>query len=256
MQIAQPANTQVLAALSRNAGGKPDVARHDAMPATQAYMGSGCHPDVVQRLWEQLGAALPQDCRYLVYGTPALVHPDGLILAVGMGTSYGLRILPSLSTAAADAGAKTIMTWSGGGGMDICDAYGPDWIFGSWSALEPDWCKAVYAAADTAAPGTYAAPARSAPPVKHDYAAIAAAEQNAHQIQLEQRAAAGDIDATFQLSQVLMNAAFQQHSQPLLDRAGSLLSAAAAGGHPQAVAMAVAWPRLKAEAQRKFPQSG
>jgi hypothetical protein len=206
MPIVQPGNSLVLAALSSRAEGKAEIARHDAIPAAQAYMHCGCHPDVVERLWDQLGAALPQDSRCLIYGTPALVHPCGLNLAVGMGTSYGLRILPSMSKAAAEAGAKTITTWSGGGGMDICQDYGTDWIFGSWSALE-------------------------------------------------QGAAAGDLDATFQLFQVLLNAAFKQHSQPLLDRAGSLLSTAAAGGHPQAVAMVVAWPRLKAEAERKIPKS-
>jgi hypothetical protein len=140
--------------------------------------------------------------------------------------------------------------------MDICEAYGADWIFGSWSALELDWCKAVYVAADNAEPVEAVVPASTAPRVKHDYAVIAAAEQKAHQAKLEHRAAAGDLEATFQLFHVLLNAATKQHSQMMLDKAGSLLSIAAAGGHPQAMAMVVAWPRLKAEVERKFPRSG
>jgi hypothetical protein len=41
--------------------------------------GFGSHPDVVERLWKQLGPALPEDCR-------------GIVLALGMGTQYGLQL--------------------------------------------------------------------------------------------------------------------------------------------------------------------
>lgn len=256
MNILRPANARVLAALMRQGAGKPQVARHDSVPAAQAYLGHGCHPDVVERLWDQLGAALPGDCRHLVYGTPALLHPDGLILARGIGMAYGLRILASASQAAADAGAKTVTSWSGGGGMDIRADYGADWIFGAWSVLEQDWCKAVYAAADAAGPGQFVVQAVDATPTARDPAVVVAEQQQAHQAQLEQRAAAGDPEAMFSLSQVLMNAAFKQQSASLLDRAGSLLASAAAAGHPKAVAMSTAWPRLKAEAARKFSAGG
>ena len=144
MPLDQPANARVLAALARLGPGKPEVMRHDAVP--DAYLRCGCHPDIVERLWDQLGPALPQDCRLLIYGTPALAHASGLILALGMGTRYALRIPPSCIQAAKDAGADTINTWSGGGRMDIQVDYGEDWIFGSWLALESTWCRAVYEA--------------------------------------------------------------------------------------------------------------
>ena len=53
---------------------------------------------------------------------------------------------------------------------------------------------------------------------------------------------------------MLWNMSMKQASQPLLDRADALLSSAAAAGHVQARAMMPTWPRLKADAERKFPK--
>ena len=147
MQLEQPANALVLASLKRRGAGKPEMARHDGSP--RAYLHSGCHPDMVERLWDGIGKALPADCRYLLYGTPCLAHPGGLILAVGIGTQYGLRIPVASLPAAKDLGAKTLTTWAGGKQMDIQADYGGDWIFGAWLAQELAWCQAVYAAANT-----------------------------------------------------------------------------------------------------------
>src|SRR5262245_26871750 len=69
--------------------------------------GLGTHPDIVERLW-QLNAALPADCRWVVFGKPALVHlQTGVIFGHATGTlGYALR-LPEATRAAADAlGAK------------------------------------------------------------------------------------------------------------------------------------------------------
>ncbi|MCC6487462.1 MAG: hypothetical protein IT364_08170, partial [Candidatus Hydrogenedentes bacterium] len=57
------------------------------------YMGAGSHPDIVERVWDVLGASLPRDCRALVYGTPALVHPAvGVVIALAYGTQYAIRV--------------------------------------------------------------------------------------------------------------------------------------------------------------------
>lgn len=51
-------------------------------PKHDYYWDSGAHPDVVQRLWNQLGKGSPAESRALLFGTPALVHPEsGIVLA-------------------------------------------------------------------------------------------------------------------------------------------------------------------------------
>ncbi len=58
-------------------------------PKCDYYWGSGTHPDVLERLWNQIGKKLPVDSRAVVFGNPALVHPDsGIVLAFALGTEY------------------------------------------------------------------------------------------------------------------------------------------------------------------------
>ena len=143
MRLTQPPNDKILASLSRRSPDAPSLQKHDAV--ANAYLRCSCHPDVVERLWDGLGAGLTEDCRFLIYDTPTLAHPaSGLILAVGIGTRYGLRVPTACIAAAQAAGAPTLNTWSGGGRMDICQDYGEDWVFGSWLAAELTWCRAVY----------------------------------------------------------------------------------------------------------------
>ena len=113
------------------------------------YYRCGCHPDIVERLWDQIGPALPADCRALVHGIPALVQPQsGVILATGLGTQYGVRVPLDLIADAIRAGAKTTTTWSGGATMDIQQSLGVDWLFGGWRAEELHWGRILYEATD------------------------------------------------------------------------------------------------------------
>lgn len=140
-------NAKVLAYLARGETREPVFAWHrDYSGNRDPYWEAGCHPDIVERLWKQIGTALPSDCCSLVCGTPALTHPvSGAILAIGMGTEYGLRLAePSLSAALA-AGAKTLMTWgAGGGSTDLRKVCGADWLFGGWATKEPEWCRHAF----------------------------------------------------------------------------------------------------------------
>src|SRR5215467_4721579 len=106
--------------------------------------GLGTHPDLVERLW-QLNAALPADCRWVVYGKPALVHPQtGVIFGHATGTlGYALRLAEPARAAADVLGAKTRIEVRNGDPYDIAQA-GPEWRFGKWFADEPDWCRAAY----------------------------------------------------------------------------------------------------------------
>ena len=108
----------------------------------------GSHPDVVDRLWDALNAALPADARWLVFDSPALVHPmSGVILAAAIGTQYALRLLPDNRAFALAGGAELVHTFrTVGTTLDLPATFGPDWVFGSWDDREPAWVSASYEA--------------------------------------------------------------------------------------------------------------
>jgi hypothetical protein len=100
----------------------------------------GTHPVVVGRLWEVLNAVLPADARWLVFDGPALVHPNGIILAAAMGTQYALRLLPDDRAAAVEAGAEIEHHFrTVGTTLDLAAAFGADWVFGRFDEREPGW---------------------------------------------------------------------------------------------------------------------
>src|ERR1700690_27423 len=87
-------NAQVLSYLQNRGKSSELIAAPESV--RDPYMGQGSHPDIVERVWNKLGAALPTDCRRLVYGTPALVQPEsGILLAFCLGTEYCMRLTPA-----------------------------------------------------------------------------------------------------------------------------------------------------------------
>ena len=143
LDISHPLNARVLAYLSRQ-GKSPSPAIASTESVRDPYYGQGSHPDIVARVWDELGASLPLDCRCLVYGTPALVHPtSGIVFATCNGTQYNLRLTPRDIEEAVQAGQPTTTRWSGGTVTDATRDLGPDWVFGNWSAHEPGWCLAI-----------------------------------------------------------------------------------------------------------------
>ncbi len=109
--------------------------------------GLGTHPDLITRLWD-LDDTLPEKCRWVIYGQPALVHPrSGVVFGLAGGTlGYALR-LPEASRREADAlGAKTAIKMPFEAPWDVWDVSkaGPEWRFGLWSDREPEWCRAAY----------------------------------------------------------------------------------------------------------------
>jgi hypothetical protein len=116
----------------------PDDPEHDY------YRDSGAHPDIVERLWDQLGKDLPVESRALVFGRPAIIHPQsGIVLAFSLGTEYALR-LPRAVAERRPAGLRTVAKWSGGGSTDIAHECGREWIFGSFADAELEWCKRAF----------------------------------------------------------------------------------------------------------------
>jgi hypothetical protein len=141
----QPLNRKVLRYLrQRQSKRVAALALPDSVPSP--YLDQGSHPDVVTWVWDTLGAALPEDSRCLVYGTPALMQPaHGIVLAFCLGTAYCLRLTPETYPLAQQQGCASIETWSDGSQTDAGREFGPDWLFGRWLVEESQWCRATYA---------------------------------------------------------------------------------------------------------------
>lgn len=121
----------------------PVIARPDEI--YRPYETLGAHPDLVARLWDELGGALPADCRYVVYGKPTLTHPTtGIIFAFAGGSfTLGLRLPPRIREEALARGAKLVMEYPRSAPLDI-SIFGPEWVLCGWAGPEPAWCRAAY----------------------------------------------------------------------------------------------------------------
>ncbi len=116
------------------------------------YYNLGTHPDLVERLWDQLTVKLPAEYRWIVYGAPVLVHPSsGIIFAFAGGThTYALRLPAREREEALHAGAKRLYEYPAYPGLGIeastldLDDIGKEWVFGGWFKGEEDWCLAAY----------------------------------------------------------------------------------------------------------------
>ena len=106
----------------------------------------GTHPDLIERLWT-LNSVLPEDCRWVVYGFPALVAPiSGVIFAFARGTlGYALRLTGECRSEADRLGAKTRTGVPPNIALDAAEA-GPEWRLGKWFEQEPVWCRSAYEA--------------------------------------------------------------------------------------------------------------
>ena len=137
-------NQGVLRYLSRGEKSRNAViAAPNSVP--DPYLCQGSHPDIVQRVWDELGALLPAECRSLVHGTPAIVHNrTGIVIAICNGTQYNLRLTTDGFREAIARGARTRTRWSTGEGMDSLAVLGADWIFGGWFKEEEQWCRDSY----------------------------------------------------------------------------------------------------------------
>jgi hypothetical protein len=109
------------------------------------YLGAGSHPDVVVRVWDQLGADLPSTCRALMGGVPVLAHPlTDAVLAFPLGTSYALLVPQSRRERAIELGLSPTQRWGGGSETDLLPALGEGWYFGKWQLEEKEWCEQAY----------------------------------------------------------------------------------------------------------------
>jgi hypothetical protein len=110
-----------------------------------AYYNAGSHPDIVERLWDQIGAKLPVDCRCLIHGYPSLAHPSsGVVFGITAGTSYCLYLPNGIAATSIEMGARTYLKATYGNDLDTLRDLGNDWVFGAWLVQELTWCRTVY----------------------------------------------------------------------------------------------------------------
>jgi hypothetical protein len=161
IDLHHPGNAGVLAYLSDPArlARSVSVARNriECLPTDvrDPYMTLGTHPDVVTRLWKDLGGSLPMDCRVVAYGMPALVRPDsGVIIGIAGGTQmYALRLDAQAAAEARAAGLDVVFRYPAVPTVRALDVvvdatkFGETWVFGRWHASEPRWLKAGFLAA-------------------------------------------------------------------------------------------------------------
>ncbi len=139
-----PVNCGVLRYLRRGEkAGHAVLASPESVP--DPFLCQGSHPDIVQRVWNDLCGILPVECRCLVYGTPAIVHDrSGIVIAICNGTQYNLRLTAEDFREAVSKGAVTRTRWSSGDEMDSLSVLGAGWIFGGWFKEEGRWCMNTY----------------------------------------------------------------------------------------------------------------
>jgi len=115
------------------------------------YDTLGTHPDLVARLWDEITSLLPQDCRFVLFGTPALIHPDtGIVFGFAGGThTYALRLPERIRHEALAAGATRLKAYPRHPSLDL-DSIGPEWVFCLWLKNEERWCLSAYELAETA----------------------------------------------------------------------------------------------------------
>jgi len=105
----------------------------------------GAHPEAVERVWDELGSALPRDCRAVIYRAPALVHPDtGVIFALVLGTFYALRSPTGSDREDAVADRVQRRVFKPGTDLDAKRDLGDDWTLGKWVKQESHLCLSAY----------------------------------------------------------------------------------------------------------------
>jgi hypothetical protein len=124
----------------------PAIARPEDF--ARPYDSLGTHPDLVARLWDELTVDLPEDCRFVLFGNPVLMHPRSeIVFAFAGGThTCALRLPAPIREDALAAGAKQVMTYPHRPPFRL-EIIGPEWVFCAWLKGEEHWCRSAYESA-------------------------------------------------------------------------------------------------------------
>jgi hypothetical protein len=114
------------------------------------YLECGHHPDIVERVWNDLGRALPAAARCRVSGNPVLAHrSSGAVLALPRGTAYALWLV---SPDRAECPLSARHTWGNGSVTDLRETLGEGWYWGRFELSEPAWVEAAHSWWDASEP--------------------------------------------------------------------------------------------------------
>ena len=108
------------------------------------WFGLGTHPDIIEVMWK-LDETLPERCRWVFFGRPALAHPrTGVVFAVGVGTlGVVARLAAAARAEATPDQAFAVLEGNPGQRFDISDL-GPEWRFIGPRAPKQAWIRAAY----------------------------------------------------------------------------------------------------------------
>ena len=84
-------------------------------------------------------------CRFVLFGTPVLMHPSSeVVFGFAGGThTYALRLPEPVRQEALAAGATRVKTYPRQPSLDL-EVIGPEWVFCSWLTGEERWCLSAY----------------------------------------------------------------------------------------------------------------
>ena len=109
------------------------------------YAEAGSHPEVVARVWNFLGEAMPEASRGLLDGRPVLVHPGTAIpIAIPIATTYAIWVAPDDRPFAEQIGLRSTWRWETGEVTDLRDELSDGWYFGRWRTEERTLCRRSY----------------------------------------------------------------------------------------------------------------
>jgi hypothetical protein len=117
---------------------------------THHYSGRGdplgVHWDFIRDFYDKVGAKVPRECKWVIWGRMCFVHPmTGIIFGFGGGTHfYALRLRVELAAEACNAGALPLDTLP-----DEFPIYGPEWIRPHFAPQHSEWAVVAYEYAGT-----------------------------------------------------------------------------------------------------------
>jgi hypothetical protein len=111
----------------------------------------GTHPDLVDHLWDDIPKSLPVSCKWIVYGRPALVHPDnGVIFGLAGGTSTLALRLPTVERDEAFKVEKYGAEYKYPSETIYAKNFGDDWaLVPPFDKRLTNWCLKAYEYAGT-----------------------------------------------------------------------------------------------------------